>query len=255
MLASGKIRQSSQPVKDGFELAKLKSMKYRVSACALALLFLPLTFSSSHAATCYGDADCKACKTCVACGYCAKRGGTCGVCARAAANAGNSSNRFTGQGKRPGGDSQLQRSRAPQLVVMATFTGRVVGVSDGDTITVLNQKQPVKIRLWGIDAPEKAQAFGSVAKQYTSVACYGKTVTVYPQSVDRYGRTVAVVYVAKRGCLNYLLVNEGMAWHYSKYTSDEKLARYQAAAKSARRGLWRDQNPTPPWEFRRSKVH
>ncbi len=227
-------------------------MKHRVLVCALALLFLPLTLSTSHAATCYGDANCKACKTCRACGYCAKRGGTCGICARAA-KTGNVSNPPTRQEKGTSGHSQLQRSRAPQLVVMATFTGRVVGVSDGDTITVLNGKQPIKVRLWGIDAPENAQAFGSVAKQYTSVACFGKTVTVYPQAVDRYRRTVAVVYVAKRGCLNYLLVNEGMAWHYSKYTSNEKLARYQAAAKSARRGLWQDKNPTPPWDFRRSK--
>lgn len=135
------------------------------------------------------------------------------------------------------------------------FTGRVVGVSDGDTITVLRDgQQPVKVRLNGVDTPESRQAFGARAKQFTSDKVFGKTVRVLVMDRDRYGRTVGVVYTNDDQSLNQQLVGAGLAWWYRKYAPrDEQLAALEAEARGARRGLWADVNPTPPWDFRHDK--
>ena len=140
-----------------------------------------------------------------------------------------------------------------------TITGRVVGIADGDTVTVLDaQKVQHKIRLAGIDAPEKAQPFGNRSKVSLSDLAFDKMVTVETDKRDRYGREVGKVLVNGRD-VNLIQVERGMAWHYKAYereqsSSDRKL--YDAAesdAKAARRGLWRDAEPTPPWEFRKAK--
>src|SRR4051812_48033433 len=101
------------------------------------------------------------------------------------------------------------------LATSADFTARVVGVSDGDTLTILRDGHTqVKIRLHGVDAPESAQPFGSRSKQSASDLAFGKTVTIQPRDVDRYGRTVAVVILPDRRSLNETQVRQGMAWHY-----------------------------------------
>jgi len=126
-------------------------------------------------------------------------------------------------------------------------------VSDGDTITVLKaDKTSVKIRLEGIDCPEGKQDFGTRAKQATSQLCYGKKVRVRKSGEDRYGRTLAMVYVGDL-CLNKELLRQGMAWHYKKYNKDPKLARLENKARAAKIGLWAMGNAVAPWEFRRVK--
>jgi len=128
---------------------------------------------------------------------------------------------------------------------------RVVGVSDGDTITVLSaDKQQIKIRLAGIDAPESSQAFGNRAKQALAEKVGGKTIEVVEQSKDPYGRTVADLYLEGRW-INLELVAEGWAWHYRQYSRDQRLADAEAAARQAGLGLWADKDPVPPWGFRR----
>ncbi len=97
-----------------------------------------------------------------------------------------------------------------------SFSGQVVGVSDGDTITIMHNGQAEKIRLWGIDCPEKAQAFGQKAKQKTSELAFGKVVTVIKVDTDRYGRTVGEVILSDRRNLNHELVGSGMCWWYRK---------------------------------------
>ncbi len=106
----------------------------------------------------------------------------------------------------------------------ADFTGRVVGVSDGDTITVLHNGKGERIRLHGIDCPEKRQAFGKRAKQLTSNLVFGKTVTVQFVDRDRYGRTVGVVLLPDGRSLNHELVRAGLAWMYRRYTTDQSLS-------------------------------
>jgi len=132
----------------------------------------------------------------------------------------------------------------------ADFTGRVVGVSDGDTITVLHNGKGERIRLHGIDSPEKRQAFGNRAKQFTSTLVFGTTVTVQAVDRDRYGRTVGVVLLQDGRSLNHELVRAGLAWMYRRYTADQSLSDLEEEARVARRGLWADPHAVPPWEWR-----
>src|SRR5262249_34971257 len=125
------------------------------------------------------------------------------------------------------------------------FSARVVGISDGDTITVLTaDKRQHRIRLHGIDAPETGQDFRSPAKQLASTLAFGKTVTIQARDKDRYGRTVADVILPDGRLLNREMVREGMAWRYRKYAPhDAEFARLEAEAKAAKRGLWSRPNP------------
>ena len=134
--------------------------------------------------------------------------------------------------------------------------GRVVGVADGDTITVLDAlKHQHKIRLSGIDAPEGGQAFGQNSKRALSDCAFGKNATVEGDKTDRYGRTVGRVVVAGVDC-NLRQVELGMAWHYVKYASERPAAESklyaaaEAAARAAKRGLWADPHPMPPSDWR-----
>lgn len=138
-------------------------------------------------------------------------------------------------------------------VAFANFSGRVVGVTDGDTIKVLHNGKAEKIRLHGIDCPEKAQPFGTKAKQFTSEMVFGKTVAVQVTDTDRYGRTVADVILPDGRVLNRELVASGLAWWYRKYSKDESLGQLEGKARSAKRGLWADPNPMPPWCYRKLK--
>ncbi|MDH3557189.1 MAG: thermonuclease family protein [Deltaproteobacteria bacterium] len=113
----------------------------------------------------------------------------------------------------------------------------------------------MRIRLYGIDCPEGGQAFGRKAKQFTSDMVFGKVVEVEPVDVDRYGRTVALVTVFKR-LVNEELVNAGFAWVYTRYCDAPICERWKVLeyeAREAKRGVWADPNPTPPWDFRREK--
>ena len=135
------------------------------------------------------------------------------------------------------------------------WTGKVVGVSDGDTITVLRDRHPQKIRLYGIDCPEKRQPFGTRAKQFTSDMVFGKAVEVDPVDTDRYGRTVAFVVVGNR-LLNEELIRSGLAWVYDRYCYDsicDNWKNFQLRARLDKRGLWGDSGEIPPWEFRRRR--
>jgi endonuclease YncB( thermonuclease family) len=129
------------------------------------------------------------------------------------------------------------------------FVGKVVGVTDGDTIAVLVERRAIKVRLAEIDAAEKGQPYGSPAKQALSDIVFGKVATVREQPRDRYGRTVGRVYVDGRD-VNAELVRTGHAWVYQKYATDRSLYRLEAEAKAAQRGLWAlpEAQRAPPWE-------
>jgi endonuclease YncB( thermonuclease family) len=132
-----------------------------------------------------------------------------------------------------------------------TISGRVVGVADGDTITVLvSGRDQVKIRLAIIDAPEKAQAFGQRSKQAMSDLAFGKAVECNQSGLDRYGRTIAFCMVGGVD-INLAMVKAGMAWVYRKYAYN--VPDYYSAEDEAHRqrlGLWADQEPPPPWAWR-----
>lgn len=140
------------------------------------------------------------------------------------------------------------------LFLTAQISGKVTGVHDGDSFTLLAPGNvEMKIRLHGVDCPELKQDYGQRAKQFTSSQIFGKTVTVKSSKKDRYGRTIGTVYLANGQILNELLLQNGLAWHYKKYDSNAYWAQLETNARNAKRGLWAISNPIPPWTYRSSK--
>lgn len=144
----------------------------------------------------------------------------------------------------------------PLSVIAATLQGRAIAIADGDTVTILDGSNiQWKIRLAGIDAPEKKQAFGQKSKRYLSKLIYNKLVQVKYIKRDRYGRVLGKILVNGIDA-NLEQINAGMAWHYKQYAKDQHVSdrfEYAQAEERARvelKGLWADSNPTPPWEWR-----
>ena len=128
---------------------------------------------------------------------------------------------------------------------------RVVGVSDGDTLTALGAgHERLKCRLYGIDAPEKKQAFGQASKLSLSELSYGRTATIRIVGRDRYGRAICKIAVGGVD-VNKEQIARGMAWMYRRYANDPTYSDAEVKAKSRRVGIWRDTQPVPPWDFRR----
>ena len=132
------------------------------------------------------------------------------------------------------------------------FTARVIAVLDGDTVLVLRSGQQVKIRLSNIDAPEKAQEYGMASKQSLAEMVLRKQVQVSSQAMDEYGRMVAQIEAGGLK-VNEEQVRRGMAWEYSHFHSDRHYLALQSEAQQARRGLWAQSSPMPPWQWR--KLH
>jgi endonuclease YncB( thermonuclease family) len=147
----------------------------------------------------------------------------------------------------------------------AQLFGKVVGVADGDTVTVLEEsQQQQKVRLAGIDAPERRQPYGDRAKQHLSALVYGKTVLVQWDKRDRYGRIIGHVFasdcmgLACRYSIDAGLeqIKAGLAWHYKQYEKEQppaervQYAALEQRARARREGLWSDADPVPPWEYR-----
>jgi endonuclease YncB( thermonuclease family) len=136
--------------------------------------------------------------------------------------------------------------------VFSQLVGKVVSVADGDTFTMLVNNEQIRIRLHGIDCPEKSQDFGNVAKQFLSGYVFGKVVTVQNMDTDRYGRTVGMVTIDGIN-VNEKLLEAGLAWHYIKYDKNPKWTEVEEVARSQKKGLWSQSNPIPPWEYRKMK--
>ena len=134
------------------------------------------------------------------------------------------------------------------------FQGKVVKITDGDTVTVLTaDKKQVKIRLFGIDAPETKQDYGTKSKQYLSKLIFGQVVEVEDLGKDLYGRTIGKVHLDDQ-YINLMLVEAGAAWWYQAYAKNDKdLALAQAKAKKQQLGLWALPKPVAPWEFRKTE--
>lgn len=128
------------------------------------------------------------------------------------------------------------------------FSAKVVKISDGDTITILQNKEQTKVRLYGIDAPEKKQDYGQRSKQFLASLIAGQVVEVEPKGKDRYKRTLGIIHY-KGQDINAQMVLNGYAWAYAKYSriyvDQERLARENKL------GLWQSSDPTPPWKLRK----
>ena len=150
--------------------------------------------------------------------------------------------------------ARAQQARATaRPCAVEIFTGRVVGVMDGDTIEVMHAGRARRIRVHGIDAPERRQAFGTVARQAVAGLVFRKVVTVRVHTTDRYRRLVAEIILPDGRNLGHELVARGLAWMYRSYTDDPALDRLEAAARRAAIGLWSDPRAVAPWEFRRPR--
>lgn len=126
-------------------------------------------------------------------------------------------------------------------------------MTDGDTLIVLREGKQVRIGLYGIDTPEKAQPFGKTANQFTSSLVLGKRISIERMARDRYGREQGLIFVDKT-LVNEELVKAGLAWVYWKYCHHpicESWKNFQLRARIDKRGLWSEPDPVPPWEFRR----
>ena len=161
-----------------------------------------------------------------------------------------------------GGCSLLRNMKFTSMALLAlclclsasgagTFTGKVTGVTDGDTITVVtSDKRQYKVRLEGIDSPEAKQPSGDKAKQALSTKVLNKQVTVTWTKLDEYQRLLAYIYLGSQS-VNTEMVAEGWAWHYAQYSSNQQMAAAQVAARAARKGLWAAKNPVAPWLWRK----
>lgn len=134
-----------------------------------------------------------------------------------------------------------------------SYRGDVVRILDGDTVEVLDAaKQTHRVRLANIDAPERRQAFGEVARQALATMAYRQKIEVIDKGGDQYGRRIGVLMLNGRD-LNAAMIGQGLAWVYARYNSDPSLPALEQKARAARIGLWADQNPIPPWQFRHAR--
>src|SRR5215467_3353379 len=140
------------------------------------------------------------------------------------------------------------------LAFTTDFSGPVISVLDGDTIEVLHNHRAERIRLNGIDCPEKGQAYGKKSKQAASELVFGKEVTLNTFGKDMYGRTIADVLLPDGTNVNHELVKEGWCWWYRKYApGNVVLEELERRARGAGLGLWADSAPIPPWEWRKAR--
>lgn len=138
-------------------------------------------------------------------------------------------------------------------IFASEWRGTVIGITDGDTVTVLNaDNQSIKVRLVEIDAPESKQAFGNRSKQSLAELCFKKQAVVIEQGHDRYQRTLGRL-ICDGVDANTEQVRLGLAWVYQRYSKNPEIADIETAAKSAKIGLWSDADPIEPWIFRRQK--
>lgn len=144
----------------------------------------------------------------------------------------------------------LIKSLAILVIACPLFalSGKAVSIHDGDTITILQNKQQIKVRLFGIDAPELKQPYGKKSKQFLANLIAGEVVEVDKNGKDRYKRTIGTIYL-NGADINAQMVASGYAWAYRKFS--KKYTAQESKAKSQKLGLWRDKEPIPPWEWRR----
>jgi micrococcal nuclease len=136
-------------------------------------------------------------------------------------------------------------------LAQTVYTGKVIAIKDGDTVVVIDSlNTQTTLRLAEVDCPEKNQPFGTKAKQFTSDQVYLKTVKYVVTDTDRYGRSIAMIYYDNNKYLSAEIIRAGMGWHYKKYSKSIELAEIEIEAQKEKRGLWIDENPKSPSEWR-----
>ena len=133
-------------------------------------------------------------------------------------------------------------------IVLNSNSGKVISIIDGDTYDILlSGNKTVRIRMEGIDAPEKGMPFYKAAKKHLSVLCFGKTIRLEVHDEDSRKRKIAFSYLEDGRELSHEMIKAGMAWHFTKYNNDADLAKLESEARELKIGLWLDESPMPPW--------
>lgn len=136
------------------------------------------------------------------------------------------------------------------LFNFSQIKGKVIKITDGDTFVLLtDSKEQIKIRLHGIDAPEKKQDYGTASKNYLSNLVFKKDIIIEYKNRDRYGRRIGIAFVEGVN-VNEKMLSEGMAWHFKKYDANSQWSVLESKAKEEKKGLWSQPNPVAPWEWR-----
>ena len=134
-----------------------------------------------------------------------------------------------------------------------TLKGKVVSVADGDTVTILTDNdEQVRIRLYGIDAPEKGQDFANKSRQFLNDLCYGKIIKVDKKDVDQYNRILGIIYIGDLN-INQEMIRNGLAWYYNHYVKDSTLEALEQNARRQKLNIWSMKNPIPPYEYRKKQ--
>ena len=149
--------------------------------------------------------------------------------------------------------SKRKDSTSIQQEQIYDYYVQVVGITDGDTFDGLtHNKIDLRFRIYGIDAPEKKQAFSDKSKKYLSDLIYGKTVGIKVQKKrDGFGRPIVWVYTPEGKDVGAEMLRAGMAWHSTKYDKTQQYAELESQAKKNKIGLWKDNNPISPWNYRK----
>ncbi|MGN6416018.1 MAG: thermonuclease family protein [Pseudobacter sp.] len=141
-----------------------------------------------------------------------------------------------------------------ELASKSDHTGRVIRIVDGDTFELLtSSNQTIRVRMAGIDAPERGQPYYQKSKDFLATLCFQKEVSLKKVSRDRYSRIIAWTYINENISLSHEMVKNGFAWHFIKYDNSPKLDTLESKARHEKAGLWADENPVAPWLHRRSR--
>lgn len=147
--------------------------------------------------------------------------------------------------------AEIKPKKAPQIANLnVRIYGKSIKVDDGDTFIFLDKNnRQIKIRIEGIDAPEKGMPYARKSKEYLEALLLNRDLVVVGKSYDQYKRLVAQISVGKQD-VSEAMISSGLAWHYKKYNQDKKLADLELKAKSQQLGLWQESSPMPPWKVR-----
>ncbi len=155
---------------------------------------------------------------------------------------------------RNGSGNRLKPNTITSSTITSSTTGKVISIIDGDTYDILlDGNKAIRVRMEGIDAPEKGMPFYKVAKKYLGKLCFEKDIRLEITGTDNRERTLAFSYLQDGSELSHEMIKAGLAWHFKKYSSDASLSNLEIEAKNSKLGLWADNNPMPPWKNR--KLH
>lgn len=139
------------------------------------------------------------------------------------------------------------------MIQQDQFSAQVTSVQDGDTMEVIWNDKKVMVRLFGVDCPEDGQGFSTKARQYVEATCRNKTVKVVKHTIDPRGRIVGDVIMPDGKSLAKELLKAGYAWHYKEYSNDKELEGLEQKARKEKKGLWIENNPVAPWDYKKAK--